>query len=393
MKTIAENPKENCSGCSACYAACPKNCIKMKMDDEGFLYPYVGTECISCGKCIKVCPQLNPIQGSVNVEQEAYAAITKNQNTWRKSASGGSFAEICKAWGDGNSIVYGAAWNNNKVIHVRVNCSNLDPVLCSKYVASDINECYSNAKKDLLAGKYVVFSGTPCQIAGLRAYLNKDYDKLLLIDFVCHGVGSPKVFEDCITLLEKQFGKKISEYHFRAKKRYFDSRHIQKIVFNDNSCVFVKDDPYMQLFLSEKCLRRSCGKNCKYRNRNRQGDITLADYKGLFLDFPDLQGSKYNYTALVFNTSKSLNIKQKLADRLVMHKSTLEAIKRDNPLFYKQTDHEADKDFFEKYVDSTVETCLNYTEDATVMRWSLIRFLYDALPLCVRKIIYRYRTR
>ena len=104
----------------------------------------------------------------------------------------------------------------------------MDPVLCSKYVASDINECYSNIKKDLVAGKYVVFSGTPCQVAGLKAYLNMEYDKLLLIDFVCHGVGSPKVFEDCITLLEKQFRKKVSEYHFRAKKRYFESGTYKK---------------------------------------------------------------------------------------------------------------------------------------------------------------------
>lgn len=137
--------------------------------------------------------------------------------------------------------------------------------------------------------------------------------------------------------MEDQFKKEIISYRFRTKKYAFETRHIQKTAFNDGKTKYIEDDPYMQLFLSEKCLRPSCGENCKYSDSNRPADITLTDYKGLYLDFPDLRGTKYNYTALIFNTRKGIKLKGKLSGRLCLYKSTLEAIKRDNPLFLLTT--------------------------------------------------------
>lgn len=145
------------------------------------LYPYVESDCISFGKCVKVCSQINSIQGKVNIEQEAYAAISKNHNIWRKSASGGAFAEICNIWGNQNAIIYGAGWNDFRVNYMRVTYDNLEQVLCSKYIDSDMLSCYTKVKTDLLKKEYVVFCGTPCQVADLRAYLNNEYDIFYLL--------------------------------------------------------------------------------------------------------------------------------------------------------------------------------------------------------------------
>lgn len=392
-KTVGDNEKSNCTGCSACYAACPVDCIRMVPDVEGFLYPAIGESCISCGKCVKVCPQINHLSGAVETEQEVYAALSKSYSTWKKSASGGAFAEICKVWGNGTAVIYGAAWNSLKVNHIRVEYKNVDSVLCSKYVASDMRDCYRAVKKDVLNDRYVVFCGTPCQVAGLRSFLDCDYNRLLFVDLVCHGAGSPAVFSDCITLLERQFGKKVEAYRFRAKQKYFEARHIQQIKFTDQSCVFVEDDPYMQLFLSEKCLRRSCAENCKYRDANRQGDITLADYKGLYLDFPELRGAKYNYTALVFNTCKGLRIKLPLSDNLSLEKSSLESIRRDNPLFYRNNKKNTDRGFMEEYAKTRIKACRHATHAAVIKKRSLLKSLYITSPQWIRQLIYRYKTR
>lgn len=287
--------KKNCSGCAACYSVCPKQCITMVRDKEGFVYPELTTPnaCINCKLCEKVCPVNKSF--SVEIEQKAYAAVSRNYSIWHRSASGGAFSEICRAWGDEKTLVVGAAWDGFYVHHIGiVGIDNIKPLCNSKYVSSHIEETFREIREYLKNGK-VIFCGTPCQVSGLRSFLHKDYDNLLTIDLICHGVGSPAVFKACVQVISKQAGKELKAYSFRAKKKVHESDHLTLLTYVNGS-EFVTEDPYIQLFLKQICLRPSCGKNCKYRGQNkRSGDFTIADLKGLTSIFPDLLGTKKNW--------------------------------------------------------------------------------------------------
>ena len=282
--------KSDCVGCGACKAACPVSCIEFKIDAEGFAYPEANDKCINCDKCLKVCPVAHAHEKKAQ-KHEGYAAVSKDYSVWKKSASGGAFSELCAAFGDEKTLICGAAWNGLSVEHICVEgVSEIAPLRKSKYVQSDTKDTYKQIKDRLSSGGKAIFCGTPCQVAGLKNYLGKDYENLLLIDFICHGVGSPKVFEECIKLVEKQFGKKIKSYGFRAKRKAHEVDHLTEYVFeNDKKTYFAGKDPYIKLFLSQNALRPCCGKNCAFRNEYRYGDVTIADFKGLTTVFPQLK--------------------------------------------------------------------------------------------------------
>ncbi len=192
--------KKDCTGCSACKNICPVNCISMIEDEEGFNYPVADDRCISCAKCELICPIKNKKNISdMEIKQYAAAAITKNPEVWAASSSGGAFTEICNAYGDSETIIFGARVDGLKVIHDHVvGVENIGMFRKSKYVQSSVTHHFTKAKEFLELDKRVIFTGTPCQIAGLRAYLNKEYVNLLCVDLICHGVGSPKVFQSSI---------------------------------------------------------------------------------------------------------------------------------------------------------------------------------------------------
>ena len=191
--------KSECTGCSACAAACPVKCIAMEPDAEGFLYPVASDACIRCGRCEAVCPIKKEREPKDLPNKVAIAAVSKNFRIWRRSASGGAFSEICRIWGDDETIVFGAAWNGFRVEHVGVTgVDNIAPLCKSKYVASAVGDSLSQVRQALAEGKKVIFCGTPCQVAGLNGYLGSAHDNLLTIDLICHGVGSPEVFTQCI---------------------------------------------------------------------------------------------------------------------------------------------------------------------------------------------------
>lgn len=330
--------KSFCTGCTACRSICPKKCIRMIEDEEGFLYPVNDETCIHCGLCEKICPIQNPIQGAVNVNQLVFACKSKSFDIWKTSASGGAFTEICKCFGDSKTLVFGAAYDGLSVKHVGIKgVDNVYPLRKSKYVASDLKDTFIEAKTALLENNKVIFCGTPCQIAGLRKFLGKDYPNLLLIDFVCHGVGSQDVWRNCVELTAHKFKKKPIGYFFREKRSVFEDRYIQRIVFEDGTSSFLGRDLYHSLFLNQICLRPSCGESCAFRTQNRQSDISLADYKNIDADFKNDVDKRYNYTAVVFNTNKSLALIDCLRKSSELIQSSLESIKRDNPLFFTQT--------------------------------------------------------
>ena len=175
MKTIID--KILCTGCSACYSSCPNGSIKMVSDNEGFLYPQISDTCVNCGKCQKVCPCINRADCTTNYSPKAYAAVSKDFKIWNRSSSGGAFSEICFAWGDDNTMFCGALWDKLYVKHAcLVGIDNIAPLCKSKYVSSDLGNSFKQIQEHLKKGFKVLFCGTPCQVAGLRHFLRRDYD-------------------------------------------------------------------------------------------------------------------------------------------------------------------------------------------------------------------------
>lgn len=380
-----------CTGCSACMAACPIQCISMIEDEEGFLYPVAAENCISCRKCESVCPIGCIKTSKIEYKQTAYCAVTKNRNVWMRSASGGAFSEICLAFGDSNTIVFGAAWDGLRVHHRSVEGVDNIAILCkSKYIASNPEHVFSEVKNHLRLGKKVVFCGTPCQVAGLKKYIGKEQDNLLLIDFICHGVGSPKVFDACIRNLSTQFGGEIESYEFRAKRGAFETDHMQKISSKKQKKLFIKDDPYIQLFLRQLCLRPSCGSNCHFRSSDRQGDITIADFKGLAEVFPQLSMSKRNYSSIIVNSVKGAKVVEELYKSMNIYECTLEDIKRYNPLFYRHTDPSTERDaFFSDFLADPQLAIEKWCAPSNEATMTLKQRIWKVLPRAVRVYIYK----
>ena len=217
--------KEKCTGCCACISVCPKNAIRMKEDDYGFKYPVIDKSlCISCGLCSKTCEKIQSIEKQQI--KESYIFQSKNKELLLNSSSGGIFGELAQYFLSANGIVIGATMKNNGTEfvtkHIFIdNKNNLNLLQGSKYCQSDICDSYLQVKKHLEDGKKVLFSGTPCQVAGLKSFLKKDFNNLLTVDISCEGVPSQKFFNDYVKYLEKYITKDpIVDIKFRDKKDF-----------------------------------------------------------------------------------------------------------------------------------------------------------------------------
>ena len=385
---LSFNPEKiNCSGCAACYSVCPKQCISMIRDEEGFDYPVITSPelCIDCKLCEKVCPINNDIE--VTSEQKAYAALSKSYSIWHRSASGGAFSEICRAWGDDKTLVVGAAWSGLYVHHIGViGVDNIKPLCNSKYVSSHIEDTFKEIKGYLKNGK-VIFCGTPCQVSGLRSYLRKEYDNLLTIDLICHGVGSPSVFETCAKIISKQAGCDLKSYSFRVKRKNHEIDYLALLSFEKGK-EYVVNDQYIQLFLKQICLRPSCGQNCKYRGKEkRPGDFTIADFKGLTKIFPDLKGTKRNYSTIVTNTAKASKLMLSIEKNMSCRAVSIDDIILYNPLFDRHTWFSKERNvFFKEFIKNPEATIQKWTSPYTVYTYTLKRKLFDYFPVFMRRI-------
>lgn len=375
--------KSDCVGCGACMSACKTGCISMVADEEGFLYPTASDQCIRCGKCEQVCPIVHknmPFEKQP-LNQSAVCAITKDKKLWYKSASGGAFSEICNVFGNKETIVCGAAWDGFNVHHICVKgVQSIAPLRKSKYVASSLGNVFSRIKSYLNNNQTVIFCGTPCQIAGLKSFLGEPFENLLLIDLVCHGVGSPVVFKTCIDVLSRQFKTTVTSYEFRAKKSFK----------TDDSVLYIKNDPYIQLFLSQSILRPSCGKNCRFRSSRRQGDITIADFKGLTKVFPDLNCSNQNYSTIVASSEKGHRVLKMIESNMNIRECAIADIEKYNPLFSSHTWFSTEREkFFSEFSADPVKTVESWTKPAVLFRnkLSLKSKVWMLLPRLIRLIM------
>ena len=274
-------PVENCTGCTACQFCCPQTAIQMEEDCEGFLYPRVDLEkCNKCGLCRKICPAENKRSDLPQTPLIVYAGWTKDQTLLRESTSGGIFSELARPVLQDGGVVFGAAYDERMVVrHKAVETwEDLKYLRGSKYVQSNMGKAYQQAQEYLKAGRRVLFSGTPCQVAGLYAVIGRRPENLLTCDLVCHGVPSPKVFKTATTALEKQFNAKIMDYRFREKS--FGWLHPTVQVSMKNGKCFKenpRDNFFLNGFYSNLFLRPSCY-NCPMKPLVSEGDITLGDF-------------------------------------------------------------------------------------------------------------------
>ncbi|WP_304152526.1 Coenzyme F420 hydrogenase/dehydrogenase, beta subunit C-terminal domain [Megamonas hypermegale] len=343
-KIILFKKKEDCCACGACYNICPKNAIEMEIDDYGFKYPKINeNKCIGCGACKKVCAFQNIKE--TNEPLEILVSARKDNSKILQSASGGIFAVFAEKILKENGIVFGSALiEKNKILepeHIYIDkLEDLPKLLGSKYVQSDINSTYKEARKFLSAGKKVLFSGTPCQIAGLKSFLGRKYDNLLTIDIICHGVPNAEFFKGYLKILEKQIKAKIIDFKFRDKK-YGWGPYTMCIKFKkdnkiENKYFSLEEASYPHMFLYTESLRENCYR-CKYTNKNRTGDITIGDYWGIENEHPDLLKEnggildrKKGISAIIVNTEKGKVWLDKCKDELFLYSSTFEQVAKAN---------------------------------------------------------------
>lgn len=366
MPTIEILERKKCTGCGACSNICPTNAIEFNENDEGFKFPHILDEiCIQCGRCEKICPVLHPKY--LNDESpKCYAVIGKDELR-EKSSSGGFFSILAKYVLKKRGIVCGAAFTDDKkgVEHILISKeSELDSLRTSKYIQSDINFCYRELKDKLDSGRLVLFSGCPCQVAGLKNFLSKDYENLITADIVCHGVPSSFVFEKFLNDISTQ--NELEVVNFRNKKEYGWTPTMQ-IVYKDKSEYYEpkwKCD-YYKAFLSIMACRESCG-DCQFNRLPRQGDFTLGDFWGIGEVYPELDDNKGTSLVLI-NNQKAEKLFNKLTNQLKKYKNVDINIARKHNwnVFGSSRTHWERKRFFKLLKTHTLKSTINRITD----RW------------------------
>lgn len=277
-KTFITN---NCTGCGACYNACPKSAIKMVENSEGFLYPQVDSKlCINCGLCKKTCPTANQEKNKNTSKPTSYAVMASDEIRLSGVSSGGASPVFMKKILKQGGYVVGAIYDDDwRIIHsVSNNLNDIDKFKGSKYYQSNTKNVYQEVKKLLLENKFVLFTGTPCQIAGLKSFLKKDYENLLTVDIVCHGVPSYKTFEMFVQNLFTQEGEKLEAVDFRSKRYGWGPKLTTTTITNirEHAC-YNHEHSFMTAFLRNFSIRNSCF-TCPFQKTPRQGDITIGDF-------------------------------------------------------------------------------------------------------------------
>ena len=281
--------KKDCCGYSACFSICPKSCIRMVEDREGCLYPLVDVDnCINCSLCERVCPIAN--QHDSRVPKKSYAAFHTDDSIRLQSSSGGVFSALADWMIERNGVVFGARFDDNwDVCHDWTDSHDgLQSYRGSKYVQSRIGSCYKQVKSFLEGDRWVLFSGTACQIAGLKEYLKKDYEKLLAVDVICHGTPVPKVWRDYL----QEKGTEFSSISFRSKSNGWNNYRIRFDGKNGSTSEQVfYENVFMKGFLANLYLRPSCT-TCRFKSGRCGSDITLGDYWGVQNEHPQLDDEK-----------------------------------------------------------------------------------------------------
>lgn len=383
MKTVLQN-MTNCTGCRACEKVCAFQAITMTKNEEGFLYPKIdGLKCTDCGMCRNTCPAQKDVEHRQPLE--IFAAVHKDECVLLDSSSGGVFTALADIVFSKGGVVVGCVLDKDfRAKQVIINSHQfLQECRGSKYVQSDTCDTYSEVKRLLDAGVYVLYTGTPCQIAGLKKYLNQDYDNLLTGDFVCHGVPSPELFVKHITWLEKKNHHKIMRYRFRSKVGpyqfgwyyYYYFTNAVKVI--GGSAVL---DPYYIAFLNAKTYRECCY-HCPYAEEKRISDFTFADYWSIEKYHPKMDTNN-GASILLFNTEKALKYQREVNEKMHLVPSRMEWIKQVNFNLNQPAERPEERNHI--YLNIRQNGYTQWAEEyCSTLGWKL-RMIYGKLPLALR---------
>ena len=346
---------DDCVGCSACVNECPKKCLTMKKNSEGFNYPeYDKSQCINCHRCEQVCPINKEFQKNFPIQ--TLAVINKNENIRLKSSSGGVFYSLANNFLEDGGIVYGAAFDDDySVKHIRVapkEKNNLYRLMGAKYSESKIGDNYIKIKSDLKENKKVLFSGTPCQISGLYSYLGVTYENLFTIDIICHGVPSPKVWRSYLNGIIKKNNQTLTNVNFRAKDTGW-SKYKYSIKYEFGNKYILEENgtsPFLHGMTKDYFLRPSCYR-CYFKGHYHQGDLTIGDFWGIWNIAPEIDDNK-GVSALIVNSYKGQNLVNAIDDSLEIYEFTLQQIKSYNLSWSKRAIFTRYRDIFFKQLEN-----------------------------------------
>lgn len=386
-----------CTGCHACVNACAKGAIKMIEDKEGFLQPHVdSTHCVDCGLCEKSCPIVSPKKNGNNSTPRTYAFWHHEDRT--KSSSGGAFSAFARKVISDGGVVYGAAYSPFPIVkHIAIEkVEDLEKLRGSKYMQSDMGDCFKQVKSELLANRKVLFTGTPCQVAGLRAFLRKDYENLLLVDIACHGTPSVKVFASYLEKLNNRLGKAenglIKNFEFRNRDGWGKTSSITI----GSSCkrLYGIDGLYMKAFDKSALFRKSCY-HCPFAKIPRIGDCTIADFWGI-----GCYGDKFNHDVtkgvslvLVNNEHGSAAFGQ-LEGCFSEERHLKETLHLNHNLVGPSKLHPLRDEIIEAFLDDTLSLedidhrykIIPHTLKSTISEWASRMGVYDLLKRIYNKV-------
>ena len=323
--------KSKCCGCCACVDACAHQAISLKTDIEGFWYPVVDKEkCVDCGLCDKVCPELHIDELKKNDYPKpvhTMAAINKKMSVRWDSTSGGAFSALADAMYEQGGYVSGAVYNEDFSVRnfISSNPADLERLRSSKYLQSKAEGLYKEIRELLRKGEKVLACGTPCQMAALRSFLRKDYDNLIIVDFICRGVNSPKVYRKYLDSLERKFGGKV--VYVKAKNKELGWRNLTRKVVFDNGKVYYgvhMQDDFRRGYHTNVYCRPSCY-TCQYKGFPRMADITIADYWGIERVDPNMDNN-IGTSMILLNSNKGIAFFEKVKDKLEWEETCFESV-------------------------------------------------------------------
>ena len=392
--------KEECCACGACMNICPQNAISMQEDEFGFLYPQIdNAKCIRCGACKNVCAYQNTEPTSEPLA--VYAAINSNKVQKITSASGGLFAAFATKIINDGGIVYGCSLeiDGNEFVprHISIDSLNqLYKLQGSKYVQSTIGFIYKEVLENLKRGRKVLFSGTPCQVAGLKEFLKKDYENLVLVDVICHGVPNARFFNDYLESLRKRKGwERITGYSFRDKRKGWGMNcRIDAVSYNRQPIshyIPARLASYNTLFLDGHIYRDNCY-SCKYACSKRAGDITIGDYWGITSEHPEIIDKngfeeKFGISCMMANNKRGLDFSNEMEGFIIKEVSTFEKVSQKNEQLKKPFTQSSKREkimqvYFERGYEGIEKL---YRSDYRKQR--VIHYIFNKLPRNIRNNI------
>ena len=384
--------KADCCGCGTCAAICPKRAIAMKEDEHGFLYPSVDTSlCVECGLCEQRCPVLR-YEAGYSEEHTVYAAYAKDPAVRWSGSSGGMFGVLARQVIGQGGAVYGAAFDAD--LHLRCRAAESEeellPLYKSKYLQSDAAPAFGGIKERLERGERVLFVATPCQVQALKLFLGKEYETLLTVDFLCHGVPSQSLFDRCKEYVERREGIKILSYRFRTKKKNGATPHYYTLTYQKGEKIkervaLYTQSPFYYGFQRYITLRDSCYA-CRFAHTNRCSDITIGDFHTVDRHVTGI--NRFDGVSTVcINTERGRAFFASVVDQLVTHPVDFKQLYDSGELMPGATKMPKGREAF--LADLASEPFDTVVQKHLCGKREYGKRLYYAMPSAVRRLIKR----